>query len=109
MANSFLTGKMCKYPEFQIMEKTIVFFQIKCAVSDSGFPHSNGVRWLHNGHEMKGKTSFLLSFNHAQVSSEGNYSCVPFNRVGMAQPAGSSIRLHSPPTFVQKLPAVSGN
>jgi hypothetical protein len=83
-------------------------FEIKCAVSDSGFPKSNGVRWLHNGHEMKGKTSFLLSFNHAQVSSEGNYSCVPFNRVGMAQPAGSSIRLHSPPTFVQKLPAVSG-
>ena len=72
VANSFLTGKMCKYTEFQLMEKPINFFQIKCAVSDSGFPHSNSVRWLHNGHEMKGKTSFLLSFNHAQAKFSKN-------------------------------------
>ena len=77
-------------------------------MSNPGFPPSNGVRWLHNGHELKGKTSFVLSFNHAEVRSSGNYSCVPFNRVGMAQPAASSIRIHSPPSFVQSLPPISG-
>ena len=83
-------------------------FQIKCAVKDPGFPPAAMVRWLHNGHEIKGRTDFRLSFNHADVYSSGNYSCVPFNRVGMAQPAATSIRIHSPPTFVQSLPPVSG-
>ena len=66
------------------------------------------VRWLHNGHEIKGRTSFSLTFNHADVFSSGNYSCVPFNQVGMAQPAKTSIRIFSPPNFVQSLPPVSG-
>ena len=94
-----------------VMEKfkiLLLKFQIKCAVNDPGFPNSHAVRWLHNGHELKGKTSFILSFNHAQVFSGGNYSCVPFNRVGMAQPAATSIRIHSAPSFVQNLPLVSG-
>ena len=39
------------------------------------------VRWLHNGHEIKGQTSFSLQKSHADVFSSGNYSCVPFNQV----------------------------
>ena len=76
---------------------------------DPGFPATSMVRWLHNGHEIKGRTSFILSFGQADVFSSGNYSCVPFNQVGMAQPAATTIRLHSPPNFVQSLPPVSGN
>ena len=109
---SFMDDPMKIYKnQIIVMEKLKVLllnFQIKCAVNDPGFPNSNAVRWLHNGHELKGKTSFILSFNHAQVFSGGNYSCVPFNRVGMAQPAATSIRIHSAPSFVQNLPLVSG-
>ena len=55
-----------------------------------------------------GRASFSLSINHADVFSTGNYSCVPFNKVGMAQPAAASIRVHSPPSFVQSLEPISG-
>ena len=88
--------------------KWLFIFQINCAVKDKGFPKSDTVRWLHNGHEIKGRTSFGLTFNHADVFSSGNYSCVPFNQVGMAQPGQTSIRIFSPPNFVQSLPPVSG-
>lgn len=88
--------------------KWLFIFQINCAVKDKGFPKSDTVRWLHNGHEIKGRTTFGLTFNHADVFSSGNYSCVPFNQVGMAQPGKTSIRIFSPPNFVQSLPPVSG-
>ena len=50
-------------------------------MKDKGFPKSDMVRWLHNGHEIKGQTSFSLQKSHADVFSSGNYSCVPFNQV----------------------------
>jgi hypothetical protein len=84
------------------------FAKVQCAVKDAGFPNSQMVRWLHNGHEIKSRTSFVLNYNHADVFASGNYSCVPFNQVGMAQPAATSIRIHSPPNFVQSLQPISG-
>ena len=83
-------------------------FQVKCASEDLGYPKATKVRWLQNGIEMGGEDSFILNVLKSTSSSQGNYSCAPYNIAGLAKADSVQVRLKAPPTFVQRLPFQKG-
>ena len=84
------------------------WFQIKCASEDLGYPKATKVRWFQNGIEIGGEDSFILSVLKSTSSSQGNYSCAPYNIAGLAKADSVQVRLKAPPTFVQRLPFQKG-
>lgn len=86
----------------------MLLLQIKCASENLGFPKANKVRWLHNGVELGGETSFNLKVLKSAVTSQGNYTCSPYNSAGFAKPDWTQVKLKAPPTFVQRLPYQKG-
>ena len=58
---------------------------------------------------MPGNGGFILANREAHVASAGNYSCVPYNRVGNDEKgAKTHIKIHAAPTFLTKLPSITG-
>ena len=99
-------------------------FQLSCLPVDVGFPAADNVRWYQNGLEIRGRSTFVLKIEEAEVKSAGNYTCVPFNKVGMSEKtteaedggehvqgggfAAAHVEVHAAPRFVQRLPVYSG-
>lgn len=82
------------------------------------------MRWYQNGLEIKGRSTFVIKIEEAEVRSAGNYSCIPFNKVGMAEAEAqvgddgrgredrgfvpALVEVHAAPEFVERLPVYSG-
>ena len=49
-------------------------FQIKCALEDLGYPFATKVKWHHNGREIAGRHSYIMTIREADVSAGGNYT-----------------------------------
>ena len=58
--------------------------------------------------EVTGHTNFDLYIKRADVATAGNYTCIPFNQVGTAEPAAVNIRIFAPPNFVEPLKPFTG-
>ena len=84
-------------------------FKVKCAVEDPGYPPANKVRWFHNGLAVPGHGGFVLANRAAHVASAGNYTCIPYNHVGKDERGAKiSVKIHAKPSFLTKLPAITG-
>jgi hypothetical protein len=46
-------------------------FQVKCSVDDLGYPFATNVKWHHNGREIAGRHSFVLTIREADVAAAG--------------------------------------
>eukprot|EP00094_Tigriopus_californicus_P006888 TCALIF_06634-PA protein Name:"Similar to HMCN2 Hemicentin-2 (Homo sapiens)" AED:0.02 eAED:0.03 QI:0/0.5/0.28/0.85/1/1/7/253/1111 len=88
-------------------------FQLSCVPVDPGFPSADRVKWYHNGQEIKGQEGFLIGIKEAKAHSAGNYTCKPFNQVGIAaevdiKEASANIEVHIAPKFLRNLKPITG-
>ncbi|XP_044729273.1 hemicentin-1 [Chrysoperla carnea] len=75
---------------------------LKCSVGAPGQPEITKYRWMRGDHLVPDITTAEWTINPVTLETRSDFTCIPYNEGGDAEPASVYIQVYAPPAIISK-------